>query len=73
MFDKKDLELINSIFETLSKAKWDGLDGDAIIKIHNSFVGLRKLEEKVKQSMAGDKTPASLPTQEKPSKKKKVE
>lgn len=58
-FDKKDLEAINKMFNTLSKAKWDSLDGNDIIEIHNSFIGLRKLEEKIKQGLEPKPAPAS--------------
>ena len=49
--DKKDLLTIEKVFAALSKAKWDGLDGNAIIEIHTAFVLLRKLEEKIKQEV----------------------
>jgi hypothetical protein len=50
-FDKKDLETIAKVFAALSKAKWDSLDGNAIIEIHGTFVALRKLEEKIKEGV----------------------
>lgn len=59
-FDKKDLEAVQKVFTALSKAKWDGLDGNAIIEIHNSFVLLRKLEEKIKQGLENP-APVSSP------------
>lgn len=50
-YDKKDLEAVTKVFSALSKAKWDGLDGNAIIEIHTTFVSLKKLEDKIKQGL----------------------
>lgn len=50
-FDDKDLDSIAKVFAALSKAKWNDLDGNSIIEIHNSFICLRKLEDKIKQSI----------------------
>lgn len=70
-FDQKDLETINRLFELLNKAKWDGVDGDFMVKATHTFVALRKLEEKLKQGLAKP-TPVSSPVEEKKDKVKKV-
>ena len=58
-FDKKDLETVTKVFNALSKAKWDSLDGNGIIEIHSAFVQLKKLEEKIKQGL---ENPAPAPS-----------
>jgi uncharacterized membrane-anchored protein len=47
--EKKDVETIAKIFELLSKAKWDHVDGDFIINNFHLLVEFRKFEEKVKK------------------------
>jgi hypothetical protein len=66
--EKKDLETLTKVFGALSKAKWDGLDGNAIIEIHSCFVSLKKLEDRMKQEL---ETPAPVSSQEPLVQKKK--
>lgn len=44
---EKDLDTLKKIFETINKAKWDDLDGNAIIAVYQSFVSFKALEEKM--------------------------
>ncbi len=57
-FDNRDLTTVEKIFAALSKAKWDGLDGNAIIEIHTAFILLKSLEEKIKREL--EETPAPV-------------
>jgi len=43
----KDLETIKKVFETINKAKWNDLDGNAVIAVYQSFVAFRALEDKM--------------------------
>ena len=67
MYDKKDLELVKKTFEILNKAKWDGVDGDFMISSTHVFVGLKKLEDKIKQGLEAKPAPApeQAPVEEK--------
>jgi hypothetical protein len=47
--DKKDLEAVEKVFELLSKAKWDNVDGDFIINNYFVLANFKKLEDKIKK------------------------
>lgn len=47
---EKDLEVLKKIFETINKAKWDGLDGNGIIAVYQSFLSLRALDDKMNKA-----------------------
>jgi len=66
VYDKKDLDTLTKTFNALSKAKWNDLDGNAIIEIHNTFIALKKLEDKIKQGL---NSPVLIPNAEEQSKK----
>lgn len=69
MFDQKDLEAIEDVLFALNKAKYSEVDGNDIIRIYKSFVGLNKLASKIKQELeAPKKQPAPVPSQEEPKK-----
>lgn len=76
---EKDLEIIKKTFETINKAKWDGLDGNGIISVYQSFVSLRALEDKLskaykEQQIAQQPKPEKIEVTSEPKKsKKKVE
>jgi len=79
----KDLETIKKVFETINKAKWNDLDGNAVIAVYQSFVAFRALEDKMtkaykelQQAVAAQKQEESkqiVEVKTEPKKKKKSE
>lgn len=60
----KDLETLKKIFETINKAKWDNLDGNAVIAVYQSFVTFRALEDKMTKAYKEQQQALAIQKQE---------
>lgn len=60
----KDLETLKKVFETINKAKWDDLDGNAVISVYQSFVAFRALEDKMTRTYKEQQQALAIAKQE---------
>jgi hypothetical protein len=59
--NEKDLKAIKEAFFVFEKAKFDGLDGNDIVRIYKAFINLQALENKVREKLKEEAKIPALP------------